>query len=125
MFKSEKSEMERLIAPCLLLIVLVAGCGKKKAEEAADAEPPTAVMVETAGKGAIDRVVTADAVLFPIDQANVTAKISAPVTRVLVNRGDHVRAGQVLVELESADLAAAANEAQHQIDQAQAAYDAT
>jgi multidrug efflux pump subunit AcrA (membrane-fusion protein) len=114
-------------ACCFLLIALLAGCGKKKAEDAAgaEAEPPTAVMVETAGKGAIDRVITADAVLYPIDQANVTAKINAPVTRVLVNRGDHVRAGQVLLELESADLAAAANEAKHQIDQAQAAYDAT
>ncbi|HEY4359664.1 MAG TPA: efflux RND transporter periplasmic adaptor subunit [Bryobacteraceae bacterium] len=114
-----------------MAVVLVAGCGKKKDDAAggapagAEAEPPTAVMVETAGRGAIDRVVTADAVLFPIDQANVTAKISAPVTKVHVNRGDHVRAGQVIVELESADLAAAANEAQHQIDQAQAAYDAT
>ena len=56
-------------------------------------------------------VVTADAVLYPINQANVTPKISAPVKRVLVNRGDHVKAGQVLAELESRDLAAAASEA--------------
>ena len=46
-------------------------------------------------RGAIDHVVTADAVLYPINQANVTPKISAPVKRVLVNRGDHVRAGPV------------------------------
>jgi multidrug efflux pump subunit AcrA (membrane-fusion protein) len=112
---------------CLMLIGLLAGCGKKKDkdEAAGEAEPPTAVMVETAGRGAIDRVVTADAVLYPIDQANVTAKISAPVTKVMVNRGDHVRAGQVVMELESSDLAAAAGEAQRQIDQAQAALDAT
>ena len=58
--------------------------------------------VETAVHGAIDQVVTADAVLYPVNQANVTPKISAPVTRVLVNRGDHVRAGQLLAELESA-----------------------
>ena len=53
-------------------------------------------------RGAIDHMVTADAVLYPINQANVTPKISAPVKRVLVNRGDHVRAGQLLAELESA-----------------------
>ena len=83
-------------------------CGRRRSEA------PTPVTVETAVRGAIDRVVTADAVLYPVNQANVTAKISAPVKRVLVNRGDHVRAGQLLAELESADLAAAANESQHQ-----------
>ena len=67
--------------------------------------------VETAVRGAIDHVVTADAVLYPVNQANVTPKISAPVKRMLVNRGDHVRAGQLLAELESGDLAAAAKRA--------------
>ncbi len=43
--------------------------------------------------------------------------------RILVNRGDHVRVGQLLVELESADLAATKNESEHQYEQAQAAYD--
>ena len=102
------------------------GCGKAKEKDAAagaETEAPTPVTVETAGRGAIDRMVTADAVLYPINQSNVTSKINAPVTRVLVNRGDHVRAGQVLAVLESADLASAANESQHQIEQAQAAYD--
>ena len=78
--------------------------------------------VETAVRGAIDHMVTADAVLYPINQANVTSKISAPVRRVLVNRGDHVRAGQLLVELESGDLAASASESKSQYEQAQAAY---
>ena len=57
-------------------------------------------------------MVTADAVLYPVNQSNVTSKISAPVTRVLVNRGDHVAAGQMLAVLESADLAASADESQ-------------
>ena len=79
-------------------------------------------MVEPAVLGAIDHIVTADAVLYPINQANVTPKISAPVKRVLVNRGDHVRAGQLIAELESGDLAAAVEEAKYQYQQAQAAY---
>jgi multidrug efflux pump subunit AcrA (membrane-fusion protein) len=115
------------------------GCGKTpvKAEDkaqdkdaakaaepaAADAEAPTPVTVETAVTGAIDRMVTADAVLYPVNQANPTSKINAPVTRVLVNRGDHVRAGQLLAVLESADLAASASESQHQYEQTQAAYE--
>src|SRR3954468_4515797 len=93
--------------------LLLAGCGKGGAKEEAGGEPPeapTPVTVEPALRGAIDHVVTADAVLYPINQANVIPKISAPVKRILVNRGDHVRVGQVLAELESGDLASAAQE---------------
>src|SRR5579863_10458256 len=114
-----------LLSTVMAACVLLSGCGKEKAaaEGGGEApEAPTPVTVETAGLGAIDRVVTADAVLYPINQANVTPKISAPVKRVLVNRGDHVRAGQLLAELESGDLAASANESSHQYEQTQAAY---
>lgn len=112
----------KLLAIACLSMALVA-CGKAKEKEVAgETEAPTPVMVEPAVRGAIDHMVIADAVLYPINQANVTAKISSPVKRMLVNRGDHVRAGQVLAELESADLAAAANESKSQYDQAQAAY---
>jgi HlyD family secretion protein len=126
-----KKAMRKKIFLVLTMIAagaLLAGCGKAK--PAADApaaggeapEAPTPVTVEAANLGAIDHVVTADAVLYPINQANVTAKISSPVKRMLVNRGDHVRAGQLLAELESGDLAAAANESNSQLEQTQAAY---
>jgi HlyD family secretion protein len=107
---------------------LLAGCGKDKEKEGVGAEgheAATPVTVETAVRGAIDHMVTADAVLYPINQANVTSKVTAPVKRMLVNRGDHVRAGQVLAELESSDLAAAANETKSQYEQAQAGYETT
>jgi HlyD family secretion protein len=104
---------------------LMFGCGEAKEKEKAsggESEKPAPVMVESAVFGAIDHMVLADAVLYPINQANVTSKISAPVKRVMVNRGDHVRAGQVLAELESADLSAAAAESHSQLEQTQAAY---
>jgi HlyD family secretion protein len=117
----------RCRAACFLGAALIlAGCGKKEAATEStgeETEAPTPVTVETAVRGAIDRMVTADAVLYPINQSNVTSKINAPVTRVLVNRGDHVRAGQLLAVLESADLAASVNESQHLYEQTQAAYD--
>ena len=106
----------------LVTAALLSGCGKAKEEAAAETEAPTPVLVETAVLGAIDHVVTADAVLFPINQANVTPKISAPVKRMLVNRGDHVRAGQLIAELEGSDLVAAAQEAKHQFEQVQSSY---
>jgi HlyD family secretion protein len=109
-----------LAVSCWIAVgLLAAGCKSKPAK--AD-EAPTPVMVEAATRGAIDRVVMADAVLYPINQANVTSKINAPVKRVLVNRGDHVTEGQIVIELEAGDLIAAAEETKQQSEQAQAAY---
>ena len=100
--------------------LLLSGCAKKTEGEAAEA--PTPVTVETAVRGAIDHVISGDAVLYPINQANVTSKISAPIKRVLVNRGDHVTVGKLLLELEGTDLAAAAEESKQQYETAQATY---
>ena len=108
------STRSHVIAVLIAAGLLLAGCGKggaaKEAAAAVEQEPAVPVTVEPAVRGAIDHVVTADAVLYPINQANVTPKISAPVKRILVNRGDHVRVGQLLAELERGDLAAAAEE---------------
>ena len=123
-FQRRRAALMIMMAFLFAFGLLLAGCGKKgDAEEGEDdeKEPPAPVTVALAVRGAIDYVVTSDAVLYPVDQANVTPKIAAPVKRVLVNRGDHVRAGQVLAELESADLAAAVEESKHAVDQAQAA----
>src|ERR1700679_3706243 len=115
---------QRLRVPVLvlsLLLVLLTGCGKTKPKEAADAEPPASGEVDDVTRGPIDVIVEADAVLYPVNQANVTSKISAPVRRVLVNRGDRVKAGQLLAELESRDLAAATLESKSQYEQIQSA----
>jgi HlyD family secretion protein len=99
--------------------LLLTSCGGAK-PAAEEAEPPTPVQVDNVNRGPIDVIVEADAVLYPIDQANVTPKISAPVRRILVNRGDHVKANQLLAELENRDLASAALESKSQADQAAA-----
>ena len=113
---------QKLAGIAVVTVALLSGCGKAKEKEGEGPEAPTPVMVETAVLGAIDHMVVADAVLYPINQANVTPKISAPVKRVLVNRGDRVKANQVVAELENADLAAAANESRSQYEQSQSAY---
>lgn len=113
--------MKRGLRCSLALGLLLGGCGKPP-DKAADAEAPTPVEVDDVTRGPIDVIVNADAVLFPVNQANMTSKISAPVRRVLVNRGDHVKAGQLLAELESRDLTAAAEESKSQLAQAQSAY---
>ena len=102
------------------MLLSLAGCSKQTPEE-----PVVPVQVVTVEKVAIQRTVTADAVLFPLQQAAITPKINAPVKAFYVKRGSHVRQGQLLAVLENRDLAAAARESQGSYDQAQAAYETT
>src|SRR3954468_12710469 len=106
---------------CVSLAVPLAAC--KKAEPKEEIIAP--VRVAPAIKGSIRLIVNADAVLFPRDQANIVPKVSAPVRRFLVNRGDHVKQGQLLAELEARDLAAAAQASRGQYEQAQSNYRST
>ena len=108
---------------CLLICLLALGaCSKKEDKEA---EPVVPVQVTAVRQDSIRRIVTADALLFPQNQASIVPKISAPVKKFYVNRGDHVREGQLLAVLENRDLRAAALESKGLSDQAEASYRAT
>ena len=106
---------------CAAIAASVVACKKKEKE----AEAVAPVRVSPAIKGSVRLIVNADAVLFPLSQANVTSKLSAPVRRFFVNRGDKVKQGQLLAELENRDLAAAALEGRGTYNQAQANYRTT
>jgi HlyD family secretion protein len=103
---------------CGALVLPLASCGADEPP----AEPVVPVQTAPVTRGAIQRTVSADAVLYPVDQATIVPKISAPVKRFLVQRGDHVKQGQLLAVLENSDLAAAAAQAKGQYEQAQANY---
>ena len=108
-----------VLSVCLLA---TAGCSKKEDKEAETGVP---VEVTAVRQDSIRRIVTADALLFPQNQASIVPKISAPVKKFYVNRGDHVREGQLLAVLENRDLRAAALESKGLADQAEASYRAT
>jgi len=96
-------------------------CSRDSAEK--DAAVP--VQVVTVRKETLQRTVTAEAILFPLQQAAITPKISAPVKAFYIKRGSRVHKGQLLAVLENSDLAAAAQESKGSYDQAQAAYETT
>lgn len=98
------------------------GCGKKEEKETEAVTPVRTVEVRM---DSIRRVIEADGILYARNQASVVPKISAPVRTFYVNRGDHVREGQVLALLENRDLAAAAQESKGQYEQAEANYRST
>jgi HlyD family secretion protein len=110
----------------LICCAAVAGVAASACRKAApEAEPVAPVKVAPAIKGSIRHIVNADAVLYPREQANIVPKISAPVRRFLVNRGDHVKQGQLLAELENRDLVGAAQESRGQFAQAESNYRST
>lgn len=113
----------RLGALLLLLGSLtLAGCSAKEAGE--EEAPTVTVQVGAAEKQDIQRKVTADAILYPLDQAALVPKITSPVKKFYVERGSRVHAGEVLAELEAQDLDASVNENQGGLEQAQASYEA-
>ncbi|MGB7554048.1 MAG: efflux RND transporter periplasmic adaptor subunit [Candidatus Korobacteraceae bacterium] len=102
----------------IAVTALLVACSKKPEET----EPVVTVQTAVAQRGTIQQIITAEAVLFPRDQAAITPKIVAPVRTFYVNRGSHVTRGQVLAVLENRDLAAAEVENKGTYEQAQAAY---
>jgi RND family efflux transporter MFP subunit len=102
---------------CLWIAALaLAGCAKKEEKEV---EAPAPVQVTAVTQDTIRRTIVGDGVLFAKDQVSVMAKISAPVEKFYVNRGDHVKEGQVLATLENRDLTAAAAESKGTLNQAE------
>jgi len=110
------------VIPWLLLLVTVLcpGCANK---EAGETGPTVTVQAATAEVKQIERKISADAVVYAVSQAALTPKISAPVRKFFVQRGGHVRAGDLLAQLEDQDLAAAVTDNQGAYQQAQAAYE--
>ena len=106
---------------CLLLL---AGCSKPKADEG-EAAAATPVQTEAAKRETIHHTITAEAILYPRQQASIMPKINAPVARFLAQRGDHVKQGQLLAVLEDQDLLASAQESKQLYQQAQAGYQST
>jgi HlyD family secretion protein len=99
-----------------------AGCTKPAEKEAT---APAPVQVTAVTQATIRRIVDGDGILFPLDQANVMPKIAAPVQKFFVNRGDHVKQGQLLAILENRDLMAAAAESKGSMEQAESNLRAT
>jgi HlyD family secretion protein len=109
-----KKYISLLGAACLMV---TAGCSRN---QEATVEAPAPVQVAAVTEDTVRRTVTADGTLFPVDQWNVMPKITAPVQRFLVNRGDQVKKDQLLAVLENKDLVATAAANKGQVDQAQA-----
>lgn len=103
----------------IALLLFAIGCSKK------ENAPEVQVEVQAAHptQGPIAAHIIADAVLSPLAQAAIAPKITAPVRKFYVQRGAHVKAGELLATLENRDLAAAALDNEGSYTAAKAAYE--
>ncbi len=104
-------------------LLLMCGCGGQRED------PPekAVVVVKIAPVGIQDipQLVTGPATLFPQEQANVSAKITAQIRELRARKGDEVHSGQILAVLENRDLAAQQQEAQSALSDAEATLERT
>jgi HlyD family secretion protein len=91
-----------------LLLPLFAACGS---HEEAPLKPVVDVKVAKAETADVRISVRAPASIFAREQANISSRLTAPIRKLLVRKGDNVAAGQVLAQLDNRDLLAQRDEA--------------
>jgi HlyD family secretion protein len=111
---------------CTLALIFLCGLStgcKKKQEDAPEASVTVRAAHPTVAP--ISEEIVADAILAPFSEAALSSRINAPVRAEYVQRGDHVRRGQLLLTLDDRDLQGSALDFQGAYTSAQANYKAT
>jgi multidrug efflux pump subunit AcrA (membrane-fusion protein) len=104
-----------------IAVLVLSSCSKEQPEP----QPVVTVQVATVKKQSLQQIVTAEALLFPKNEAAITPKVVAPVSRFYVNRGSRVHKGELLAILENRDISASVAESKGALEQAQAQYETT
>ena len=114
---------QSLVLFCALAAILciASGCGKAEKEK----EPVVSVQTTPAQRAPISQIISAEAVVYPLEQATVAPKISSTIKKFYVQRGARVKKGQLLAELENKDLSAAAESSKGDFELAEANYATT
>jgi len=100
--------MKLLSASLIALLLALAGCA---AHEEEAAKPVVDVKVIRATAEDVQITVNAPASVFARELANVGSRVTAPIRKLLVRKGDTVSAGQVLAQLDNRDQVAQRDEA--------------
>jgi multidrug efflux pump subunit AcrA (membrane-fusion protein) len=120
MILSAKILMSSIISTGSLAALLLSSVGCNSSEK--EAEPLVTVQTTPAERATISETISAEAVVYPVEQAIISPKITAPITEFKVQRGSLVKKGQVLAVLENRDLAGQAEASKGNFEQADAGY---
>jgi HlyD family secretion protein len=111
---SERKRLLGVIAAVIAAVVVFSGWMKLRGNGV------VAVRAESVARQDIASVISTNGKIEPVNNFEAHAPAPATVTRVLVNEGDHVRAGQLLVQLDDADARAQAARALAELRAAEA-----
>jgi len=117
----------RIVIPLLVAGALLVGARRlimlrraKLARAPVWGKEPFPVHVAAVKTGALDVKLAYVAVVEPVRAAAVSARLTSVVERVLVDEGDRVKAGQLLVSLDDREVRKAVAALEHQVEQARA-----
>src|SRR5439155_3310850 len=86
--------------------ILLPACNRQPTAPAPAALPPIAVRTTTVKKGEATRSITLPANVLPYQQATLYAKVTGYIKTVNVDKGDEVKAGALLADIEVPELLA-------------------
>jgi membrane fusion protein (multidrug efflux system) len=106
----------------VVLLISLAACNKKAADDGAKHAPPPPIKVElaTAEKAQTPRTLVLTGMIAADQRAEVTADTQGKVLAVMVERGQRVKMGEPLVRLDVRNAALGAREAQANLSAARA-----
>jgi membrane fusion protein, multidrug efflux system len=104
--------MKFILASCCPILIastagILCGCGKPPADgQKSSAPPPVAVQVVHPQRGEIYRSITIPADILPYQQATLYAKVAGYLKAIPVDKGDRVKGGDLLAEIEVPEMLA-------------------
>ncbi len=108
------------LAGLLSLLTACSGPYSNPTTATADTAKPLAVTIETAIRTSLPEIVVANGELFAEDVAAIGVKVPGRLTKINVDLGSQVSAGQVLAELEKDDYEFRVKQAEGQVEQTRA-----
>lgn len=113
-------QFKRCLAPLLLSVLLLSGCGGEKQDQAGEQQDAVPVQVVAVEKGSLASTALVTGKLEAAASANVVpGGAGGKVESVKVQVGDRVQKGQTLVVLENTALAAVVRQAEQGVAQAE------
>lgn len=115
-FKDKK----RYILLILVFMLIIAGCGQRTEETSTPTERVVPVTTAYSEKEDLAEYQSFPGQVAASGEVSITAKMGGKVEQVLVKEGDQVKAGQVIIKLEQADILSQYNQAQAGVKAAEA-----
>ncbi len=106
-----------------LIIAGVAFGGYRYYTEQQEVKKVAAVETVQAGRRDMKSTVSATGTITPVESVEVSPKITARITSVLVKENDTVTAGQIVATLDGTDYEAQMNKAQYEVTNTKSKYD--